>query len=315
MNPYWGKDFLGFFFTLFERVFLFMTGRGDALFSDELQLLILGMLSLSCGLIGAFLLLRKMSMLANSLSHTVLLGIVITCILFRFADIDMQSIDLKILMGAALISALLTAGLTELFTKLLRLQEDASIGLVFTGLFSLGVILVTLYTSNSHIGPESVMGNVDALHISDLKSIFFILMLNVAAVALFYRQFQITSFDPVLAKTLGISVTFFHYLLLFLCSATVIGAFRAVGVILVLAFLVGPFLTARLLSHKLKHILFLSPLLGISASLIGVALSRHFLSVFNMPLSTGSIVVLTIAAQFVAVLTYKSLRKSKLIKA
>ena len=116
-----------------------------------------------------------------------------------------------------------------------------------------------------------------------------------------------TTFDPGLSRALGVSTVFFNYLLMIQVSATSIGGFRAVGVLMVLAFMTGPALTARLLTHNLKSMLLISAALGALASMVGVALSRHVLTVFGVALSTAGIVVAVIGAIFFAALAWKSL--------
>jgi len=307
MNPYWGAGFFEFFIVLCSRVGAWVMGHTSSLAADEIQIGVLSCVAIACGLVGPFLVLKKMAMFANSLSHTILLGIVLayllTSSLWGGGMFDLSTL----LIGAAL-AALITAFLTEGFVRFFRLQEDASVGFVFTTLFALGIVLVTLYTKNAHLGVEAVMGNADALHISDLRAAFWIALLNFCTVGCFYRQFQISSFDGNFAKTIGISSGLFHFLLLFLSATVCIGSFRSVGVLLVLAFLVGPYLTARLFSDRLCILLFLSPLLGILASLIGVALSRHLLSVYDLPLSTGGIVVSIIGLFYVMAFFLSHLR-------
>ena len=290
MSPYWKADFFGFFVTLFQRFGGWITGSFPSeIASDELQILILSLVAFSCSLVGAFLVLRKMTMLANSLSHTLLLGIVIAFFLFsRSMD---GTMDLKIFTIASLLTAAMTTFLTQWLTRGLKISEDASIGLIFSTLFALGITFVTLFTKNAHIGTEIVMGNVDVLQPEDLKINFFLALFNLSLFTLFFRKYLITTLDPSFSKSLGVSSSVFHYLLMLQTAATAIGAFRAVGVILVLAFLVAPYLTARFFSDRLSTLLVLSPLIGISSSVIGVALSRHFLTVYQTPLSTGGIVV------------------------
>ncbi len=312
-NPYWGKNFFNFFITLFHRIFLFFTGKLNfsELATDETQLLILAMLSVSCGVLGSFLLLRKMTMLANSLSHTILIGIVLTFFIFQKTGSDFRQINLSMMLVASFVSALITTFFTQFLTRRLNLQKDASIGLVFTFLFALGILFVTVLTRSSHIGSEVVMGNVDALHPNDLKTTFVVMLINLSCISFFSRGLKVSTFDPVFAKTLGISCAFFHYLLMLLTSLTCIASFRAVGVVLVLAFLVSPYLTARILSHDLKKILVLSPLLGFFCSLVGVALSRHLLSFHSIAVSTGSLVVLLISIQFLTVFFIRILKNRK----
>lgn len=252
----------------------------------------LSAIAMACGLLGPFLVLKRMTMFANSLSHTILLGIAIA-----FLITGRASFELFPLLLGAFFAALLSAFFTGLFLRWFRLQEDASIGLVFTSLFALGIVVVTLYMKNVHLGLETVMGNVDILQIGDLKSALYLAGLNLVVITVFYGPLKLNSFDPNLAKVLKIPSL--RFILLFLTATTCISAFRAVGVLIVLAFLVGPFLTARLFSHKLKTLLFLTPLIGVVASIFGVATSRFCLSVFDLPLSTGGIVATLIGLIYV----------------
>lgn len=284
MSPYWGANFFEFFQVLFVRLFSWDFAR---LATDEVQIGVLGCVAISCGLIGPFLVLKKMAMFANSLSHTILLGIVGAFLILGGSVL----FDFSHLLLGALIASVLTAVLTEGLVKWFRLTEDASVGLIFTFLFALGVVLVTVFVRDAHLGIESVMGNADALQASDLRIAFLLVLINGSVICLFYRHFQIASFDRNLAKSLGLPGTLFHFLLLFLVAATCIGAFRAVGVLLVLAFLVGPYLTARLFCHRLKFLLLYTCLIGIGATLCGVAFARHILSIYDLALSTGGVVV------------------------
>lgn len=253
--------------------------------TDLLQMGVLSAIAVACGLLGPFLVLKQMTMFANSLSHTILLGIALA-----FLIVGGVSFNLLTLMIGAFLSALMTAFFTGVLIRVLRLQEDASIGLVFTALFALGITVVSLYMRNVHLGIEAVMGNADILQLGDLKLALSLVGINLAVVSLFYRQLQLITFDTNLAKTMGIRSGPFDFLILFLTAATCIGAFRAVGVLLVLSFLVGPFLTARLFCHRLRTLLVLTPLIGVLTSVLGVLLSRFSFNVFSLPLSTGGIV-------------------------
>lgn len=302
MSPYWQKTFFPFCALFFERLWLFCTGRLalQDLASDEIQILVLVLLSLACALVGTFLVLKKMTMLANSLSHTILVGIAIAYLVMG------STFDLKVLLLASLIAGLLTSLLTHWFTHVMRLQEDASIGLVFTALFALGVLLVTLFTRSAHIGTEAIMGNVDALHLDDVKLALVIFGLNALCVGFFYKQFTVSSFDPVLASLLGLFPGLCGLLLMVLASCTAVGAFRAVGVLLFLALLVGPVLSARLLTHRLDKLIALAALLGCITSFCSVALARHFLSAYGIALSTSGLVVVLIGIGFLVCFLIKT---------
>lgn len=309
-NPYYGENFFEFLMQFFYRLFSFVTGKLpiEQLAADEIQIFVLIGVSTSTALVGTYLIFKNMSMLANSISHTILIGIVIAFLLTRDSflevDHDHATINVEIMLVASLIMGIITSLLTEFLTKFAKLQEDASTGLVFTTLFAIGIIMVTILTRNAHIGAEVVMGNVDALHIDDLKLVYIVLISNVLLFTIFYKEFLITTFDPALAKVLGYSVIFFNYLLMLQVSATVVSAFRAVGVLMVLAFITGPPLTARMLTDNLKKMLFLSVGIGSFSSLIGVALSRHFLSTQGLALSTSGVVVCCIIATYIIVLFF-----------
>lgn len=309
MNPYWGTTFFEFFGVLILRVF---SGAFFTPEADEVQIGVLGAVALSCGLIGPFLVLKRMAMFANSLSHTILLGIIGAFLLASSLWGGGMFDPLTLLIGA-FAAAILTALLTEGAVRLFRLQEDASVGLIFSTLFALGILLATLFTRNVHLSAEAVMGNADALQPSDFHFAALLALLNLGAIFLFYRQLLISSFDRSYASTLGIRSSAFHFLLLLLSAAVCVGAFRAVGVLLVLAFLTGPYLTARLFCRRLSILLILSPAIGIAASAIGVALSRHLLSVYGFPLSTGGIVVCTIGAFYLIGIFFKFLLRDKFV--
>lgn len=286
-NPYSDQDFFGFFGVLCVRLFRFLTGRlpFEAVSADEVQLIVLICVAMAGALVGTFLILRRMAMLANALSHTILLGIVIAYLLC-------DALTVPVLMVAALATGIATTFLTDFLNRVIKLQEDASIGLVFSVLFALGVLLLTLFSRNLHLGTELVMGNVDALQKGDIAIVVNVLGINAALFFLLYYGFKITSFDPHLARTFGFSPLFFNYLLMVQTSVTAVGAFRAVGVLMVMAFFILPPLTARVLTHRLPSLIVIAMGIGICASLIGVALSRHILTFGGVGLSTGGLVVI-----------------------
>lgn len=304
-NPYHDQTFIGFFIQFFHRFWLLLTGQlaWDQLVTDEIQIGVLSGVAASAALVGTFLILRRMTMLANSLSHTILMGIVLAYF-FTSTNRDENSnyiAPMQAMLVASLIMGFVTAFLTEFLTKTGQLQEDASMGLVFTSLFALGIILVTVLTRDAHIGTEAVMGNADALMLSDLNWVYFILATNVVLFSLFSKEFTLTTFDSQLAAALGFSPLFFNYLLMAQVSATSITAFRAVGVLLVLAFMTGPALTARMLTHRLLNMALGGVGIGILCAFIGVALTRHILTVYGMALSTSGIVVCMILLFYIAV--------------
>ena len=299
-NPYSDTNFFQFFGVLLKRFYALLTGRlaFEGLVADEIQIVTLVCVALAAALVGVFLVLRKMTMLANALSHTILLGIVVAYLIFN-------TLTIPILMGAALVTGLVTTFLTTFFNRVIKLQEDASIGLVFSTLFALGIVLLTFFSRNVHVGTELVMGNADALQRGDIKLVAAVLGVNLVLFMVLYYGFKITTFDPYLAKAFGFSPLIFNYLLMVQTSATAIGAFKAVGVLMVLAFLVLPALAARLLTHKLSRLIGLAAGIGAAAAVIGVALSRHILTFGGVGLSTGGIVVVVLGVLYLLAILIK----------
>jgi manganese/zinc/iron transport system permease protein len=289
INPYTDRDFFGFFTLLFSRCYSFFTGQlhWHELATDEVQMIVLGAVGVTGAMVGTFLVLRQMAMLANALSHTILLGIVV-------AYFISPALTIPVLMIAALITGIATTFMTDFLNRVIKLQEDASIGLVFSLLFALGILLLTLFSRNVHVGTELVMGNVDALQKGDIKLVVTVMGVNGALFFILYYGFKITTFDPNLARAFGFSPLLFNYLLMVQTSATAIGAFKAVGVLMVLAFLILPPLTARRLTNRLSSMIGWAAFIGLLAALIGVALSRHVLTFWGVGLSTGGLVVIVL---------------------
>ncbi len=307
-NPYHELTFGEFLIQFIKRLAALLTGQlyFQQLVSDEIQVLVLIGVAISSALVGTFLVLRRMTMLANSLSHTILMGIVVTYFLTsRYAaggEGTSYVPPMQAFLVASLLTGFLTAFLTEFLTKVGRLQEDASTGLIFTSFFALGIILVTILTRDAHIGTEAVMGNADALHSNDLFWVYLIVALNLFLFSIFFKEFKLTTFDPGLACAMGFSPFLFNYLLMAQVSVTTITSFRAVGVLLVLAFMTGPTLSARLLTHRLKPLLIWAVILGTLCAVIGVAMTRHLLTVYGIALSTSGVVVCTILMTYLCLI-------------
>lgn len=292
--PYRDLSFFEFFSLFFQRVIGFLSGSFslNELASDELQILTLSGIAISCAIVGVFLVLKRMTMLANSLSHTILIGIVAAFLLFpQISHETAVGVPMEALIIASFLTGIFTTFLTQFLTKTVRLQEDASTGLVFTTLFAIGIVMVTVLTRSAHIGTEAVMGNVDALHSNDLVWAFAVCLVNSALCLIFFKEWKLEAFDSGFAKAIGFSPLFFNYLLMAEVSLTTISSFRAVGILLVLAFMTGPVLTARLFTKRLSSLLLLSCFFGVLASFVAVALSRHLLSFHGVALSTGGVVV------------------------
>ena len=250
------------------------------MFSPQLQIILIGsVVALACSLLGTFLVLRKMSLMSDAISHSILLGIVLA-----FFVVENLASPL-LLLGATLIG-LLTVFLTEMLVRTRRLKEDASIGLVFPLLFSIAVILISKFASQVHLDMDAVLLGELAFAPFDrfiawgidfgpqsLWLMGVILLMNLLFIVLFYKELKISTFDPGLATALGFSSVLLHYALMALVSITAVGAFDAVGAILVVALMIVPPSAAYLLTRRLSLVLILSGVIGVLSAIFGYGLA------------------------------------------
>ena len=250
------------------------------------SLYILIITSLACAVLGVFLVLRRLSMVSDAISHSVLLGIVIG----YFVTKDIGSVLLII--GASLFGVLTTVCI-ELLIKSKRVTEDASVGIIFPLFFSIAVILITRYARNVHLDTEVVLigeiilaplHRINFLGISLPKTLVqmsFVLLINTVFIAVFFRKLKISSFDPVYAGVAGIAGTGLYYVFMALVSFTAVSAFESVGAILAISFFISPAASAYLISKDLKITIFLAAVYAVVNSCIG-----YFLAVkFNVSMS------------------------------
>ena len=247
----------------------------------EIQLIAV-LTAASCAIPGVFLVLRKMSMTSDSITHTILLGIVLAF----FVVNDLSSPFL--LVGAALMGVA-TVWLTELLTKTGSLSEDSATGMVFPLLFAIAVILITRYVGTAHLDTDSVLlgelafAPFDRLVIGGVdigaKGVYIsgvLLFVNVIFTAVFYKELLVSSFDPVLASVMGFSPTIMHYTLMGTASLTAVGAYNAVGSVLVTAFMIAPGAAAYLLTEDLKKMLVIAVIIGMISGIGGYQTAAFF---------------------------------------
>jgi manganese/zinc/iron transport system permease protein len=247
----------------------------------ELQLIACVVAS-ACALPGVFLVLRRMAMMSDAITHTVLLGIVLAF----FVTEDLASPLL--LLGAALMGVI-TVALVEMLLKTRLVKEDAAIGLVFPALFSLAVILISRYASGVHLDTDAVlMGELAFAPFTRFTPFGYdigplslylmggILILNLVFIGLFYKELKLATFDAGLAASLGFAPGILHYALMTLVSITAVGAFETVGSILVVALMVAPPITAYLLTDRLSRMIGLSVLIGVGSAISGYWLAFAF---------------------------------------
>ena len=250
------------------------------------SLYILIITSLACAVLGVFLVLRRLSMVSDAISHSVLLGIVIG----YFVTKDIGSVLLII--GASLFGVLTTVCI-ELLIKSKRVTEDASVGIIFPLFFSIAVILITRYARNVHLDTEMVLigeiilaplHRINFLGLSLPKTLVqmsFVLLINIVFIAVFFRKLKISSFDPVYAGVAGIAGAGLYYVFMALVSFTAVSAFESVGAILTISFFISPAASAYLISKDLKITILLAAVYAVVNSCIG-----YFLAVkFNVSMS------------------------------
>ncbi|MFT5512261.1 MAG: manganese/zinc/iron transport system permease protein [Bacteroidia bacterium] len=229
----------------------------------------------STAILGCFLIMRKMAMIGDAISHAVLPGIVIAYYITN------SRASFPILIGAAA-SGMVVTYLIQFFNQKVKLQQDASIGISYTFLFAIGIILISLFSGDVDLDQDCVLyGEIayvplDTLTIGDAnigpRQVWILggtLILITISVVLAYRKLVLTTFDPAFASAMGISVVLWQYYLMAAVSLTTVVSFESVGAVLVIAFLSGPAATAFLLTKDFKRMILLSIGFGISASFIG----------------------------------------------
>ncbi|MDA9873559.1 metal ABC transporter permease [Saprospiraceae bacterium] len=242
------------------------------------------MVGVMCGIIGCFIVLRNMSLIGDALSHAILPGIFVSFIFLGYSTIGF-------FVGSVL-AGILSAFMITWIQHNVKTKNDASIGIVFTVMFSLGVIGISWLNSEkgAHLDlGDFLFGNALGVSNEDLVLTAVVMLYTMASVALFYRYLFITTFQPTIAATMGISVKMVHYFLMLLLSFAVVAALRTVGVILVVAMLITPSSTALLLSNKLKVVIVISACIGLVSAILGMILSIFW----NTPPGPMMVVVAT----------------------
>lgn len=247
----------------------------------EIQL-ILSLVSIACAIPGVFLVLRKMALISDAISHSILPGIVVGF----FITQDLAS-PLLILM--ATLTGVLTVVLVEYIQKTGLVKEDTAIGLVFPSLFSLGVIMIARNAGDVHLDVDAVLLGEVAFAPFDRwiyngldlgpKSLWMIggiLIITITLLLMFFKELKVATFDAGLAASLGFTPIAIHYGLMTVSSVTTVGAFDAIGAILVVAFMIVPAASVYLLTDNLKKMLIYASVLGVVASLIGYWIA-HFI--------------------------------------
>jgi ABC-type Mn2+/Zn2+ transport system permease subunit len=243
-------------------------------------------------MLGCFVVLRRMALIGDALSHAILPGVVLAFILLGMFTTHIDGfVGVWGLFLGALLAGLVTAVGISWISRSARIKDDSAIGIVFTAMFALGVVLISLQPKGTHFDLTCFLfGSPLAIKGQDMLSIAIIAPLVLVYIFLGYRGLKILSFDPQLAEAVGIRVDRMHYLFMGFLAATVVSALRTVGVIMSVAMLITPAATAYQLTNRLSTMLALSAFFGAASATLGFLLA--FL--FNLPTGPSMVLVATL---------------------
>ena len=238
--------------------------------------------AIACSLPGTFLVLRRLSMMADAISHSVILGIVVAFFLVR-------QIDSPFLLMSAALAGVVTVLLVEALIKTKLVKEDAAIGVTYPLLFSIAVVMISRFATQIHIDTDAVlMGELAFAALNRfivagrdigpvaVYQIGGVMVFNILLTALFYKEIRLAVFDEGFARVSGFSPRKIHYGLMVVTAVTTVAAFEVAGAIMVVGFIVGPAVVAAYFSKRLWVLLLLAPLVGILASFGGYSLAHIF---------------------------------------
>ncbi|MGA0845931.1 MAG: metal ABC transporter permease, partial [Luteolibacter sp.] len=233
-----------------------------------------GLCAIACALPGCFLVLRRMSMMGDAISHAVLPGLAI-------GYLASGSRDSSIMFGAAALTGVLTAFFTQWISRCGNVDRGAAMGVVFTTLFAVGLLLLVRAADRVDLDPGCVLyGSIELVPL-DYSLIFgfevprafrvlaIVFAMNAILLVALFKEMKISSFDPALGDTLGFSSNILHYLLMTMVAVTAVAAFESLGSILVIAMLICPAATARLLSQNLIQMILIAALVAMISAPIG----------------------------------------------
>jgi manganese/iron transport system permease protein len=242
------------------------------------------------GVIGSFVVVRGMSFFGDALSHTVLPGVAI-------AYMQGQG-----LFWGGLVAGIGSAIGIGLLTRNEKIKEDTAIGVVFAGMFALGIAIISSTGSYSADLTHILFGNVLGVTSQDLRIMQICGVIVVGTVLLFYKEFLVISFDPALARTLRLPHEALRLLLLILIAITIVASLQTVGAGLMLAMLITPAATAQLLVKRLHFMILISALLGMISGIVGLYISYY------QEITSGAAIVLTSTAVFLIVFSQAQFR-------
>lgn len=247
-----------------------------------------------CAVVGTYMVLRGMAFFGDALAHTILPGIALGYLI--------SGGDKDVLFWWALGTSVLAALGIGAISKNSQIKEDTSIGIIFAGMFALGIALISTVRSYAVDLSHFLFGDVLSVSVQSLWLILIFGGVVLLVIFAFYKEFMTLSFDPTLAATLRLPVGFLNNLLLALIAVTVAVSLQTVGVALMVAMLVTPAATAYLLTHRLSHMMMLAAVFASVSGIIGLYLS------FYLSIASGAAVVLTATVFFLIAFGWKRFR-------
>ena len=231
------------------------------------------MVGILAGVIGSFIILRGMALMGDAISHAILPGVAVSYML-----------GINYFYGAVVMGVITSLGI-GFVSQNSKLKSDTSIGIVFSAFFALGIILLMKAQTAVDL-TQILFGNVLTVRSTDMWLTFGVGVFVLLCVYVFYKEFLITSFDPIIAKAYGMNTNMIHYFMMILLTLVTVASLQTVGVVLVVALLITPAATAYLLTNKMTHMIGLSALFGASSAVIGLYFS------FRFNLTSGAVIVL-----------------------
>jgi manganese/iron transport system permease protein/iron/zinc/copper transport system permease protein len=243
-----------------------------------------------CGMIGVYIVLKRMSYIGHGLSHAVLGGAVVSFVL-----------SINFLVGAT-VWGFFCAQLITLTAKKRKIASDAAIGVITTSSFAIGIVLISRYKSFTRDFEAALFGNILGVSVGDLMAVVVVTLATVAVLFVAYKYFLFATFDGEVAQFYGVPTGWVETLFSLVLAASIVVSMQVLGVLLIAGATVIPPVTARMLSDRFRTVLLLSTGLGAACGFVGIYLS-YFVDV-----SSGAAVVLVEAALFALVMSYTNLR-------
>ncbi|MEE9439324.1 MAG: iron chelate uptake ABC transporter family permease subunit [Saprospiraceae bacterium] len=237
------------------------------------------------GVLGCFIVLRNMSLIGDALSHAILPGV-----FFAFVIVGYSTIGFFL---GSVIAGLVTAVLITWIQHNIKTKNDAAIGIVFTLMFSIGVIGISWLNNAEGVHldlKDFLVGSIMGISNEDIVLTVIVFIFTIISITIFYRYLFVTTFQNIIAQTMGISTKMVHYFLMLLLSFAIVAGLKTIGVILVVALLITPSSTALLLSNKLKKVIFISAFIGMLSCITGLIAAI----VYNTPPGPAMVIVSTI---------------------